>query len=59
VTNEAEANKVVVFVELALLLPLSLTKYTTIFAEAKGCFGILYNQLGGLKRGCLKTHAPS
>ncbi len=39
-----------------MLLPFSLTKYTVIFAEVKRCFGINYNQLGGLKRGrCLST----
>jgi hypothetical protein len=54
-TNKAEANKVVVFVQLPLLLPFFLTKYTTIFAEVKGCFGINFNQLGGLKRVCLST----
>jgi hypothetical protein len=44
-----------VLVELPLLLPFSLTKYTSIFAEVKGCFGINNNQLGHLKRDCLST----
>jgi hypothetical protein len=52
VTNKAEANKAIVFVELPLLLPFSLTKYTAIIAEVKGCFGINYIQHGVLKRGC-------
>ena len=47
-TDKAEANKAVVFVELPLLLPFSLTKYTAIFVEVKGCFRIFNNQLGGL-----------
>jgi hypothetical protein len=55
VTNKAEANKAGVSVKMPLLLPFSLTKYTAIFVEVKGCFGINYNQLGGLKRGCLST----
>jgi hypothetical protein len=55
-TNEANKadkadvakNKVVVFVELPVLHPFSLTKCTAIFVEVKGCFGIFNNQLGGL-----------
>jgi hypothetical protein len=45
VTDKAEDNEALVFVELLLLLPFSLTKYTAIFMEVKGCFGIYYNQL--------------
>jgi hypothetical protein len=48
VTDKAEANEVIVFVKLPVLHPFSLTKYTVIFAEVKGCFGIFNNQLGGL-----------
>jgi hypothetical protein len=55
VTNRAEANKAIVFVKSPLLLPFSLTKYTAIFAEVTGSFGIHYNEFGGLKRGCLST----
>ena len=51
--NEAESNEVGVSVELPLLLPFSLTKYSAIFAEVKGSFEIYNNQLGGLKGGCL------
>jgi hypothetical protein len=42
-----------VFVELLLLLPFSLTKYSVIFTEVKGCFGINNNQLGSFNGGCL------
>jgi hypothetical protein len=51
--DEAESNEVGVSVELPLLLPFSLTKYSAIFAEVKGSFEIYNNQLGGLKGGCL------
>jgi hypothetical protein len=54
VTNKAEANKAIEFAKLPLVLTFSLAKYTTIFTEVKGCFGVYYNQLGGLKRGCLR-----
>ena len=49
-----EANESVgVFIELLLLLPFSLTKYSAIFAEVKESFEIYNNQLGGLTGGCL------
>jgi hypothetical protein len=53
VNNQANAKKVGVSVELPLLFPFSLTKYSAIFMEVKGCFGINHNQLGSLKGGCL------
>ncbi len=40
--------KEVVLGLLTMFLPFSLTKYTAIFMEVKGCFGIFNNQLGGL-----------
>ncbi len=46
--NKAKSNKVGMSVEFPLLLPFSLTKYSAIFMEVKGCFGIFNNQLGGL-----------
>jgi hypothetical protein len=57
VNNQANANKVGVSVELPLLLPFSLTKYSAIFAEVKGCFGINNNQLESLKGGCLSPRS--
>ncbi len=45
-------NKVVLGM-LTLFVPFSLTKYSAIFAEVKGFFGINNNQLGSLKGGCL------
>ena len=52
-----EANEIVeaagVSIELLLLLPFSLTKYSAIFAEVKESFEIYNNQLGGLTGGCL------
>ncbi len=53
VTIKVEATKAGVSVELLLFAPFSLTKYTTIFVEVKGYFGIINNQIGGQKRGCL------
>jgi hypothetical protein len=46
--NKAKSNKVGMSIKLLLLLPFSLTKYSAIFAEVIGCFGIFNNQLGGL-----------
>jgi hypothetical protein len=48
-----EANNLLLFISagimcmLSLLLPFSLTKYSAIFAEAKGCYGKNNNQLAG------------
>jgi hypothetical protein len=47
VANDTKADKVGdagVTVETPLLLPFSLTKHSTIFAEVKGCYGNI-NQL--------------
>ena len=38
--DKAEANNSGVSTETPMLLPFSLTKHSTIFAEVKGCFGI-------------------
>ncbi len=49
-TNETDkanyVDKAGVFIKMSLLLPFSLTKYSAIFAEVKGFFGINNNQLG-------------
>jgi hypothetical protein len=51
--NETKSNEVDVSVELPLLIPFSLTKYSAIFAEVKGSFEIDNNQLEGFAEGCL------
>jgi hypothetical protein len=43
VNDQADANEVGVSVKLPLLFPFSLTKYSSTFAEVKGCFGINNN----------------
>jgi hypothetical protein len=48
-----EVDEASVSIEMPLLLPFSLTKYSAIFLEVKGSFGVNNNQLGGLKGGCL------
>ena len=40
-----EVDKTGVSIEILLLLPFSLTKYSAIFTEVKGSFGINNNQL--------------
>jgi hypothetical protein len=55
--SKAKSNEVGVSVELPLLLPFSLTKYSAIFAEVKGYFGINNYQLGSLKGGCLRPRS--
>ncbi len=55
--DQVDANKVGVSVKLPLLFPFSLTKYSAIFAEVKGCFRINNNQLESLKGGCLSPRS--
>jgi hypothetical protein len=46
--NEAnEVDEAGVSIKMPLLLPFSLTKYSAIFAEVKGSFGVHNNQLLG------------
>ena len=43
--DEADKSDEGVSIEMPLLLPFSLTKYSAIFTEVKGSFGINNNQL--------------
>ncbi len=56
VANKAGANNAGVFIETPLLLPFSLTKYSAIFAEVKGCFQINNNQLLGFEAAVDNVH---
>ena len=44
-----EVDEAGVSIEMPLLLPFSLTKYSAIFSEVKGSFGVNNNQLLGFE----------